>query len=104
VSRLNQRVAALEAAQPAPLTDSQHSAALSAAVVALLDAAESGADSWNKRQSGCEFLLALLDRLDTGTTTATDRAMLDALPVRHLPPHTLVWALSELLNGTERRD
>jgi len=97
VSRLNQRVAALEAAQPAPLPDSQHSAALSAAVIALFVAAESGAGPWNKRQSGCDFLLALQARLDTDTATDTDRAMLDALPMCHLPPYTLVWALSELI-------
>ena len=104
MSRLNHRVAALEAAQPAPLPDSQHSAALSAAVGALLDAAESGADSWNKRQSGCDFLMALQARLDTDTATDTDRAVLGALPACHLPPTALVWALCELLAGNERRD
>ena len=104
MSRLEQRLSKLEAAQPAPLPGSRHSAALSAAVGALLDAAESGADSWNKRQSGCDFLMALQARLDTDSATDRDRAMLDALPVCHLPPCSLVWALCELLAGNERRD
>ena len=104
MSRLNQRVAALEAAQPAPPPDNEPSAALTAAVGALLEAAESGAGPANKGQHGRDFLLALQARLDIDTATDTDLAMLDALPVCHLPPRTLVWALSELLAGNERRD
>ena len=99
MSRLNQRVAALEAAQPAPLPGSQHSAALTAAVGALLDAAESGAGPANKGQHGRAFLLALQARLDTGTTTDTDRAMLGGLPRCSVAPTALVCALSELLAG-----
>lgn len=100
---LLQRVAALEAARLEPPSDSQ-TAALSAAVAALFDAAESGADSWNKRQSGCDFLLALQARLNTDRDTAADRAMMDALSACHLPPCSLVLALCELLAGNERRD
>jgi len=97
VSRLIQRVAALEAAQPAHAPNAQQSASLSAAVGALLDASESGADPAHRHQCGREFLLALQQRLDTGTTTEADRAMLAELPTCHLPPPALVWALCELM-------
>ena len=99
MSRLNQRVAALEAAQPAPLPGSQHSAALTAAVGALLDAAESGAGPANKGQHGRAFLLALAAREVAGAATDTDRAVLGALPRCNLPPTALVLALCELLAG-----
>jgi len=102
-ARLRTRVAALEASHSAALPDSQ-TKALTAAVGALLEAAESGAGPANKGQHGRDFLLALQARLDIDTATDTDLAMLDALPVCHLPPRTLVWALSELLAGNERRD
>jgi hypothetical protein len=96
VNRITRRVAALEATTPKAAQDAVKAAAVGAAVSALLDAAEATATGWNKAECSRQFLLALLVRLDTDTATATDNAMLAALPTCHLPPRALVWALCEL--------
>lgn len=43
-----------------------------------------------------EQLGAVLERLDTGTMTEADRAMLDSLPPCHLTPHKLVRIMERL--------
>jgi hypothetical protein len=96
---INRRVATLEAAAPKPAPDAARAAAVGAAVSALLDAAEASATGWNKAESSRQFLLALQLRLDTGTATAADHAMLATLPACHVPPAELVRALCELQRG-----
>ena len=93
MSTLERRLSALEAIKPKG--DTARDARFSAAVKALFDAVPRRTiqDSYHKHP---EPLTALLDRLDTGTATADDRAMLDSLPTCHVTPHDLVRAVVQV--------
>ncbi len=84
MSTLHKRLSALEA-RPVPAAGEmspEQSARLGASIEALL-AATPGTDRIDR-------LRELLGRLDTGTETDSDRALLAGLPPCHLTPHDLV--------------
>jgi hypothetical protein len=102
VRALTRRLTALEATQPASAQDKARGARFVLAGRALFDAVEADDDSpssFKRAESGRLFVLALVTRLDAGTETDRDRAMLAALPVCHLPPQTLVRALCAFHQG-----
>lgn len=91
MAKLEHRLQVLEAR--APKTDGEQGRQFAAAVSALFDAVSTRAlyvDGLEDFRSDMDFLW---ERLQAGTTTEADRAMLDGLPKTHVTPEKLVEAV-----------
>lgn len=91
MKKLERRLETLE--NRAPKVDSEKGLKFQAAIRALFDAVGTRAlyaDGLEDFRSNMDFLW---ERLQAGTTTDADRAMLDGLPKTHVTPEKLVEAV-----------
>ena len=100
MAKLEHRLQALEAR--APKADPEHDRRFNAAIKALFDAASARCE-WAPSKVAPLYhveqpspMARLLERIKAGTLTGDDRAMLDGLPVCHVPPEKLVEAVMQV--------
>ncbi|MDB5779964.1 MAG: hypothetical protein JWP93_2329 [Polaromonas sp.] len=94
MKNLERRLETLESRTPK--VDGEQALKFAAAVSALFDAVGTRAlyvDGLQDFRSGMDFLW---QRLQAGTTTEADRAMLDGLPKTHVTPEKLVEAVMQV--------